>query len=72
MYLSILREWLIQKGIPAHELDEFKELPVVKDIGEGLTLSLINDENIGLDIVMLLIRIDELEKRIALLEGGVN
>ncbi|KYD26543.1 hypothetical protein [Geobacillus stearothermophilus] len=68
--LERLREWLISKGIPAEELDELIETPVIRDIGEGLTLSLINDENIGMDIVNLMIRLDELEQRVAQLEGG--
>lgn len=70
MNLDRLREWLIQKGIPAEELDEFIESPIVRDIGEGLALSLMNDDSIGEMIVMLLMEIEELKLRIQTLEGG--
>jgi hypothetical protein len=56
------------------DMDEIPSSPinrnVIDDIGEGLMLSLQNDDQIGFDIVMLLMRIDELERRISILEGG--
>ncbi|MCU7525664.1 MAG: hypothetical protein HF308_14395 [Ignavibacteria bacterium] len=70
MNLDRLREWLIQRGIPAEELDQFVESPIVRDIGEGLALSLMNDDSIGEMVVELLIRVDMLEQRVAELEGG--
>jgi hypothetical protein len=72
--MESIRSWLISKGIPAAELDEFVELPIIKDIGEGLALSLMNDEMIGMDVLMLMMRMEEMESnllaRIAKLEGG--
>lgn len=70
MDMNIIREWLIQHGISAEELDQISEPPVIRDIGEGLLLSLQNDDDIGNTLVMLLTKIDELETRIAVLEGG--
>ena len=70
MELKLIRDWLIQNGISASELDDIKESPVIRDIGEGLTLSLINDEEIGNMLIMLMMRVDELESRITTLEGG--
>jgi hypothetical protein len=70
MDLERLREYLIQRGVPAEKLDKFEESPVIRDIGVGLTLSLQNDDQIGFDVVMLMMRIDELEQRIANLEGS--
>lgn len=68
--LDRLREWLINKGVSPEELDEFIEAPIIQHIGEGLALSLMNDDDIGQMIVMLMMRIDELETRINQLEGG--
>jgi hypothetical protein len=72
--LDRLREWLISQGIDAEELDEFVETRLIKDIGEGLALSLMNDENLGLDVFMLMLRMDEMEtrmeQRLKALEGS--
>jgi hypothetical protein len=70
MDLHALREWLIANGKTPEELDEFMELPVIRDIGDGLLLSLQNDDDIGNTLIMLMMRIDELEARVAQLEGG--
>lgn len=70
-YMEMIREFLIQKGIHPAELDEFIEAPVIRDVGEGLALSLINDEMIGMDIIMLMMTIEKLSARVAKLEGGV-
>lgn len=70
MNLDRLREWLISKGISAEELDEFVESPIVRDIGEGLALSLMNDDNIGEMVMTLMMEIEELKLRISVLEGG--
>lgn len=69
MNLERLREWLLQNGISEEELDAFIESPIIKDVGEGLTLSLMNDDMIGMDVMFLMMRIDELEQRLAKLEG---
>lgn len=70
MNLDRLREWLIAKGVPAEELDQFIESPIIRDIGEGLELSLINDDSIGEMLVMILQRLDDIETRLTKLEGG--
>lgn len=70
MNLEAMREWLISKGIPAAELDEMDEPPVIRDIGEALTLSLQNDDMIGVVLVELMMQISVLEERIFILEGG--
>ena len=78
MKLADLREWLIANGVPAEELDNVVESPVIRDIGHGLLLSLQNDDDIGQMLVMMLMqadaqneRIAQLEARLAALEGGV-
>lgn len=69
MDLERIREWLIQQGIPESELDEVKESPVIKDIGESLALSLFNNESLGNMVIDLLIKIEMLEQRVLELEG---
>lgn len=71
MNLDILREWLISKGIKAEELDQFIESPIIRDIGEGLALSLMNDDDIGQMIVMLLTELEDVKARLKALEGGI-
>lgn len=68
--LSELREWLIQKGVPPEHLDSFEEAPVIRDIGQGLLLSLQNDDDIGGTLVMLLDMVFALQVRVETLEGG--
>lgn len=68
--LEIIRDYLIQKGYSPEELDELAESPIIRDIGHALTVSLINDDSIGFDLFGLMMRIEELEQRVALLEGG--
>ena len=70
MNLDRLREWLINQGVSAEELDQFIESPIIRDIGEGLKLSLINDDSIGEMLVMILQRLDSIEARLTKLEGG--
>ncbi|WP_308637726.1 hypothetical protein [Paenibacillus silvisoli] len=62
--MDVLRDWLICKGVPAEYLDELDEPPVLRDIGEGLALSLMNDDSIGEMIVMMLMRQDEMQAEI--------
>lgn len=69
MNLDTLREWLITQGISSEELDEVKTLPVIDDIGDGLMLSLQNDDDIGNMLVMMMAKQDELEARISALEA---
>jgi hypothetical protein len=70
MNLDRLREWLINQGVSAEELDQFIESPIIRDIGEGLKLSLINDDSIGEMLVLILTRLDDIEARLTKLEGG--
>jgi hypothetical protein len=70
MDLDRLREFLIQKGIKAEELDSFVEMPVIRDIGEGLALSLMNDDNIGEMLVTIMMQLDDIQTRLAKLEGA--
>jgi len=53
MDLDRLREYLIQNGIPAEELDETKEPKALSDIGNTLMITLQNDNQLG-DLVMSL------------------
>lgn len=77
MDLTVLREWLIQKGVPAEYLDQIEEPPVIHDIGEGLLLSMQNADDLGHTLVMVLQQMEEqtaelvaLRQRVAALEGG--
>jgi hypothetical protein len=70
MKMEVMREWLISKGIPAAELDEAIEPPVIRDIGEALTLSLQNDDMIGAVLVEMMMQIVELQAEVAELKGG--
>lgn len=53
MDLQSLRDWLIQNGIPEHELNEVKEPQALSDIGTTLMITLQNDNQLG-DLVMSL------------------
>lgn len=68
--LNVIREWLIANGKTPEELDNVSEPPVLADIGQALTLSLQNDDNIGMMLVAIMQRQDSLEARIAKMEGG--
>jgi hypothetical protein len=70
MYMSELRKWLIQRGVPAEELDEVSEPPVISDIGQTLLLSLQNDDAIATLVMSLVEQVATLEARVAALEGG--
>lgn len=77
MDMHAMREWLIARGIPAEELDDLVEPPVIRDIGEALTQALVNNDALGEAFVMMIIKSDEqdaritdLESRLLLLEGG--
>lgn len=82
--MELLREWLIQQGIPAEELDEVKEPAALKDLGEVLMVTLQNDNQLGLlvssffmqfnDMAMMVmqqqVEIETLKARVEILEGG--
>jgi hypothetical protein len=79
MNLTPRQEAIIKKA--GKTIEDFKrdmeEIPsspinrnVIDDIGEGLMLSLQNDDQIGLDLFKIMIRVEELEQRVAELEGG--
>lgn len=67
--MTALREWLIANGVPSEELDHASVPPVLDDIGNGLMLSLQNDDDIGNLLVMLLMENEDLTARIAALEA---
>jgi hypothetical protein len=79
MNLTPRQEAIIKKA--GKTIDDFKremeEIPsspinrnVVDDIGEGLMLSLQNDDQIGLDLFKIMMKVEELEQRVVELEGG--
>jgi hypothetical protein len=68
--LERLREYAIRKGVPAEEFDGFVESPIIRDIGEGLALSLMNDDSIGEMLVMMMMEIEDLKGQVAELKGG--
>lgn len=61
-----IKGWLEQRGITEAQ---FEELPVIRDIGAGLLLSLQNEDDMGEMLVAIMQRQDALEQRIAKLEG---
>lgn len=65
-----LRAWLIQNGIPAEELDEVSELPVMTDIGNALVLLMTNTDNIGQAMVQMAMDISQLKSRLEALENA--
>jgi hypothetical protein len=60
MDLTVLREYLIQKGIPPEELDEIKEPKVVKDLGEVVVVTLQNDNQLGELVMSLFFQVNDL------------
>lgn len=70
MDMTTLREWLIQRGVSAQELDSFSEPPVLADLGQTILLALQNGEAAAELIMMLVAQVSDLEARVAALEGG--
>jgi hypothetical protein len=70
MELETLREWLIQNGVSAEELDEVKPPPVLDDIGQTLLITLQNDNQLGELMVMLFAEIESLKQRVEALENA--
>ncbi|MBN2981971.1 hypothetical protein [Cohnella algarum] len=70
MDMTTLREWLIQRGVSAQELDSFSEPPVLADLGQTILLVLQNGEASAELIMMLVAQVSALEARVAALEGG--
>lgn len=70
MDMTTLREWLIQRGVSAQELDSFSEPPVLADLGQTILLVLQNGEASAELIMMLVAQVSDLEARVAALEGG--
>lgn len=64
-----VREWLITQGVDPNELDQFVEQPVIRDIGNGILLSLQNDDDIGNMLITILTKVDDLTNRIQTLEA---
>lgn len=65
-----LREWLIQNGVPAEELNEVSELPVLTDIGNALVLLMTNTDNIGQAMVQMAMDISKLKSRLEALDNA--
>lgn len=72
MDMATIREWLIQNGIDEHELDNIEELPVIRDIGDGLVLALISADDLANALLSVLVKTEELEQRIAELEARID
>jgi len=70
MDLGALREWLIQNGVSAEELDEVKPPPTLDDLANTLVLALQNNDQLGELIVMLLSEIESLKQRVEVLENA--
>mgnify|MGYP001117965513 CR=1 FL=1 len=70
MKLETLREWLIQNGVSAEELDEVKPPPALDDIGQTLLITLQNDNQLGELMVMLFTEIELLKQRVEALENA--
>ena len=70
MDLETLREWLIQNGVSAEELDEVKPPPALDDIGQTLLITLQNDNLLGDLMAMLLAEIESLKQRVEALENA--
>lgn len=84
MDMEKLRDWLIQNGIPAEELDETVEPAALADLGKTLKTTLENDNQLGLlvtsffmqfnDIAGIVmqqqIQIAQLEAEVQSLKGG--
>lgn len=72
MDMATIREWLIQNGIDEHELDNIEELPVIRDIGDGLVLALISADDLANALLSVMAKTEELVQRIAELEAMVD
>jgi vacuolar-type H+-ATPase subunit D/Vma8 len=70
MDLETLREWLIQNGLNAEELDEVKPPPALDDMANALVIALQNDDQLGELLVMLLSEIESLKQRVEALENA--
>lgn len=70
MDLETLREWLIQNGVSAEELDEVNPPPVLNDLANTLVLAIQSNDQLGELIVMLLSEIESLKARVSAIEGG--
>lgn len=70
MDMEILREWLIQNGIPTEELDDVHELPVLTDIGNAIVLLMTNTDNIGQAMVKMAMDLSKLKSRVEALENA--
>lgn len=70
MDLETLREWLIQNGVSAEELDEVKPPPALDDLANTLVLAFQNNDQLGELIAMLLSEIESLKQRVEALENA--
>lgn len=70
MELETLREWLIQNGVSAEELDEIKPPPALDDLANTLIIALQSNDQLGELIAMLLSEIESLKQRVEALENA--
>jgi len=68
--LDIIREWLIQNGVNEQELNNIEVPPVLNDLANYLKITLENNDELGNLIVNLLIEIENLKRRIEVLENA--
>jgi hypothetical protein len=70
MDLETLREWLIQNGVSEQELNNIEVPPVLNDLANYLKITLENNDELGSLIVNLLVEIENLKRRIEVLENA--
>jgi len=70
MDLEILKQWLIQNGIDEQELNNIEVPPVLNDLANYLKITLENNDELGSLIINLLIEIENIKRRIEVLENA--
>jgi regulator of replication initiation timing len=70
--LEIIREWLIQNGVPQEELDEVKTPPALDDMANTILIALQNTDELGTVITMLLMENESLKMEIESLKQRVE
>lgn len=68
--LDIIREWLIRNGINEQELNNIEVPPVLNDLANYLKITLENNDELGSLIINLLIEIENIKRRIEVLENA--
>jgi regulator of replication initiation timing len=70
--LEIIKEWLIQNGVNAEELDNVKPPQGIEDIANTLLIALQNTDELGTVITMLLMENESLKMEIESLKQRVE